>query len=284
MKHGICVCVAAIVALCTILVTPQAIAADEPVDLELVIAVDVSWSMDPDEQALQRDGYVQAFRDPEVQRAILSGAHRKIAVSYVEWAGPQSQIITLPWTVIRSAADAMQLADTLAAKPITRHRMTSISAALEFAGQLFTVDAISGTRRVIDISGDGPNNSGPMVAPIRDRLVADGIVINGLPVVLKPGYSTSMFDIPNLEDYYQSCVVGGPGSFMIPIKERNEFATATRQKLLLEIAGYEPLPRIVRVQMGGPSGPSGAPQPVPGHAQSADCTVGEQLWRRYMDR
>lgn len=242
-------------------------AAQQPVDLELVLAVDVSYSMDLDEQRLQRDGYIEALRDPEIIQAIMSGQHRRIAVTYIEWAGWEVQEIVVPWTVIDGAATAEALAQKLTQAPISRQRRTSLSGALLFSERQFGTGNFAGTRRVIDVSGDGPNNSGPGVGPKRDEIVAKGIVINGLPIVLKPGGPGSMFDIANLDEYYAACVIGGPGSFMIPIREKSEFATATRQKLLLEISNIEPPARIIRV----------ADQP------KADCTVGEQLWRRYFD-
>lgn len=242
--------------------------AQTPVDLELVLAVDVSLSMDLDEQRLQRDGYVAAFRDPEVQKAITSGPHGRIAVTYMEWAGPPSQQVVIPWTTVDGAEAANALADRLELTPISRARMTSISAALQFSGRLFATSGAKGIRRVIDVSGDGPNNAGDPVVPVRDRLVADGIVINGLPVMLK--LAAGFFDLAELDLYYADCVIGGTGAFMIPIKQPSEFRTATRRKLLLEIVGYEPAARLVRVQARAPE-------------QQSDCLVGEQQWRRYMD-
>jgi hypothetical protein len=240
--------------------------AQTPVDLELVIAVDVSLSMDLDEQRLQRDGYVSAFRDAEVHTAITSGPHGRIAVVYMEWAGPLSQQIIIPWTLIDGPQVANVFADKLEAVPISRARMTSISSALQFSARLFDSSGARGTRRVVDISGDGPNNAGPPVVSARDELVAAGIVINGLPVMLK--LATGFFDLADLDRYYAHCVIGGTGAFMIPIKQRSEFKTATRQKLLLEIAGRAPQARLIRVQ---------AP------AEASDCLIGEHQWRRYMD-
>ena len=237
------------------------------VDLELILAVDVSYSMDLDEQRLQRDGYIEALRDPEIIKAITSGQHRRIAIIYIEWAGWKIQQIVLPWTIIDGAQSANAVADTLAQAPISRQRRTSVSGALDFSDRQFGTGGFLGERRVIDVSGDGPNNSGPPVGPLRDQIVAKGIVINGLPIVLKPGGPGSMFDIENLDQYYAQCVIGGPGSFMIPIREKHEFATATRQKLLLEIAGLEPPPALIRVQA----------------TPKIDCMVGENLWRQYFD-
>ncbi len=239
-----------------------------PVDLELVIAVDVSLSMDIDEQRLQRDGYVAAFRDPEVHKAITSGPHGRIVVTYMEWAGQPTQQVVLPWTVVDGPAAARVFADRLEAVPITRARMTSISTALQFSARLFETSGARGIRRVVDVSGDGPNNAGMPVVPARDELVAKGIVINGLPIMLK--LAAGWFDLADLDRYYTDCVIGGTGSFMIPIKERSEFQTATRRKLLLEIASREPPARLIRVQAAAP-------------AESSDCMVGEKQWRRYMD-
>jgi hypothetical protein len=238
------------------------------VDLELVIAVDVSLSMDIEEQRLQRDGYVAAFRDPEIHKAIASGPNGRIAVTYLEWAGPANQQVVLPWTVVDGARAAGTLADRLEHAPISRARMTSISAALESSGRLFETSTSRGIRRVIDVSGDGPNNAGVPVVPIRDELIAKGIVINGLPIMLK--MPAGFFDLADLDLYYTDCVIGGTGAFMIPIKEKSEFLTATRRKLLLEISGWEPPARVIRVQAGGDR-----PQ--------SDCLIGEKQWRRYMD-
>ena len=237
------------------------------VDLELVLAVDVSLSMDLDEQRLQRDGYVAAFRDSEVQKAITAGPHGRIAVSYLEWAGPSVQNVVIPWTLIDGPAAAQAVADKLEQQPIMRARMTSISQALAFAGHLFESSGVKGIRRVIDVSGDGPNNAGPLVTLVRDELVAQGIAINGLPILLKK--PSSFFDIADLDIYYSECVIGGTGAFMIPIRERSEFKTATRRKLLLEIAGTPP-PLLVPAQFNEPM-------------SGGDCSFGEQQWRRYLD-
>src|SRR6185503_6727418 len=257
---------AAFVAAAGLLLRPAL--AQTVVDLELVIAVDVSLSMDLDEQRLQRDGYIMAFRDPEVHKAITSGPNGRIAVTYMEWAGPPTQQVVMPWTVIDSAQAARAFADRLEATPISRARMTSISAALQYSGHLFDSSGAKGIRRVIDVSGDGPNNAGMPVVPVRDELVAKGIVINGLPIMLK--LAQGFFDLAELDLYYADCVIGGTGSFMIPIKERGEFRTATRRKLLLEIAGYAPPARLIRTQATAP-------------ADRFDCLIGEKQWRNYMD-
>jgi Protein of unknown function (DUF1194) len=262
------ICVSCLAAVATLTVALGGGAADQiSVDLELVLAVDVSLSMDLEEQRLQRDGYISAFRDAEVHTAITSGPHGRVAVTYMEWAGPSVQNVVVPWTVIDGPAAAHAVADKLDAQPISRARMTSISQGLVFAGQLFESSGVKGIRRVIDVSGDGPNNAGPLVTLVRDQLVAQGIAINGLPILLKK--PSSFFDIADLDVYYTECVIGGTGAFMIPIRERFEFKTATRRKLLLEIAGAQP-PRLIPVQLR---------EPVSG----GDCTFGEQQWRRYLD-
>ena len=245
------------------------------VDLHLVLAVDVSWSMDPEEQRLQRDGYVEAFRDAEVIKAIRSGPTGRIAVTYFEWAGADIHFLVVPWTIIDGPAAARRLSDVLADRQISRHRMTSISSALEYAHRLLRDAPGTAPRRVVDVSGDGPNNAG--TAPVtraRDVLLADNIVINGLPIMLKMGdasYYGFGQDIADLDAYYTHCVIGGPGSFMIPIRKREEFAAATRQKLLLEISWLD-TPRVIRAQLG--------PLPEPGPSEY-DCLVGERNWRRY---
>ena len=189
------------------LIKPLPAAALEPVDLELVLAVDVSYSMDLDEQRLQRDGYVEAFRDPMIIKAIQSGQHGRIAVTYIEWAGWDVQEIVVPWTIVDGPETGEALARRLVQAPISRQRRTSVTGALVFSERQFGKGGFSGERRVIDVSGDGPNNSGPPVEPARDAVVAKGVVINGLPIVLKTG---GPFDIPNLDEYYANCVVGGP--------------------------------------------------------------------------
>jgi hypothetical protein len=242
-----------------------------PVDLELVIAVDVSLSMDLDEQRLQRDGYVAALRHEDIHKAIASGPHGRIAIVYMEWAGPPSQNVVIPWTLIDGPAAAIAIADRLEATPISRARMTSISTALEHADILFAASGFKGIRRVVDVSGDGPNNAGRPVTGIRDALVAKGIVINGLPIILKTS-PASFFDLQNLDTYYADCVIGGAGAFMVPVRSRSELQIAIRRKLLLEIAYAEPPPLLVHVQASG-----GLERPA------SDCLIGEKQWQHYLD-
>jgi hypothetical protein len=240
-------------------------AADVAVDLELVLAVDVSGSMDTDEQQLQREGYVAALAHPDVVGAIRSGGYQRIAVTYVEWAGPDAQSVTIPWRLLEDRASAEAFAGELAAAPFARIRRTSISGALDFSARLFDGNGYDGFRRVIDVSGDGPNNSGPPVAPVREAVLARGIVINGLPITLKRG-DRGFGSIPDLDVYYEDCVIGGPGSFMIAIDAPDQFVDAIRRKLVLEIAGGEP--RLV------PASEAVRPPRI-------DCMIGERLRRTW---
>lgn len=251
-----------------LLAFPQAAPAEaEEVDLQLVLAVDVSRSMDTDEQRLQRQGYIGAFLDPEVVGAIRSGMLGRIAVTYLEWAGSGLQQIVVPWSVVSDAGSAADFAARLAAAPIESHRRTSISSALMFSAALFEDSGHTSSRSVIDISGDGPNNQGLGVEMARDTVLGRGIVINGLPVVLKYGTPAGFFEISDLDVYYEDCVIGGFGSFIVTVRHASEFSAAIRRKLILEIAGR--VPTLTPVQQF-PRGPR------------TDCFVGEKRWNQYM--
>jgi len=234
-----------------------------PVDVELVIAVDVSYSMDPEEQALQREGYITGFTSRDFMQALRGGMHGRVAVTYFEWAGPYDQKIVVPWRMIDGPEAADAFVSEIARAPYRRASRTSISGALNFAKPLFDGSGYRGFRRVVDVSGDGANNSGPFVTLVRDDLLSAGITINGLPIMLKRPNSFTM-DIDNLDVYYEDCVIGGPGSFVIPIRERDQFKEATRTKLVLEIAGRTPERRVM---------------PVQARAPRVSCTIGEQMWR-----
>jgi hypothetical protein len=210
-----------------------------PVDTELVIAVDVSNSMDPEEQALQREGYIVGLTSREFLQALRNGSHGKVAITYFEWAGMSDQKIILPWRVIDGPESAEAVTNEIKRTPYRRAPRTSIYGALQFAKPLFDASGYSGLRRVIDVSGDGTNNMGPPVTIMRDEVLAAGIVINGLPIMLSRPFGSGT-DIPNLDVYYEDCVIGGPGSFMIAIHEREQFKEATRTKLVLEIAAARP--------------------------------------------
>ena len=239
--------------------SPSAIA----VDVELVIAVDVSYSMDPDEQALQREGYIMALTSREFMQALREGANSKIAITYFEWAGQFDQKIIMPWRLIEGPESADAVANEIAAAPYRRASRTSISGGLTFAKTLFDHSGYRGLRRVIDVSGDGTNNAGPLIVPTRDDVLAAGITINGLPIMLKrPNPGT--LDIENLDVYYEDCVIGGPGAFVVPIRERAKFIEATRTKLVLEVAGRQIEPRVI---------------PASSQAPRISCTIGEKMWQ-----
>ena len=244
-------------------------ASAEPVDVELVLAVDVSRSMSPAELAIQRDGYAAALTDRRVLAAIADGLHGRIAVTYFEWAGNTTQHVVVPWTLIASREDAERVARQLSALPPNSARRTSISGALEFGVDLFAESQFRGTKRVIDISGDGPNNQGAPVDITRDAVVARGIVVNGLPLMTSGGYS-SVYDVAELDRYYTDCVIGGPGSFMIPVNEWSQFPEAIRRKLVLELAGSQ-----------HPYGdePGSLPVVFAQAKGSYDCLIGEKMWR-----
>lgn len=232
-----------------------------PVDVELVLAVDVSRSMDAEEFALQRAGYVEAIRHPDFVAAVRAGYYGRIAVTYFEWAGTVRQESLVGWQLIDGQDSADAFAATLAGRPFGGYLGTSISGAIAYGGTLFAGNGAEGQRRVIDVSGDGPNNTGLPVTEARDRAVAAGIVINGLPIVIRPSRTAGPLDA-----YYAACVVGGAGSFVLPIRSTGAFATAIRQKLILEVSGAEPPPRM-----------------LPAAAEPVDCLKGEHDRRLYSD-
>jgi len=241
---------------------PPAAGAD--VDVELVIAVDVSYSMDPDEQALQREGYILGLTSPEFLNALRQGGYGRVAVTYFEWAGAADQKIVVPWRIIDGPATAKAFTDEIAAAPYRRAYRTSISGALHFALPLFEKSGFHGLRRVIDVSGDGVNNQGDIVTIVRDAVLERGITINGLPILLKPPSFASM-DIEDLDIYYEDCVIGGPGAFVIAIRRQDQFREATRTKLVQEIASRQITPRTIRAAADKPR---------------ISCTIGERMWQQ----
>ena len=169
----------------------------------------------------------------------------------------------MPWRLIDGPEAADAVAAEISRQPTRRASRTSISGALRFAQPLFDNSGYRGLRRVIDVSGDGANNSGPLVAIQRDEVLAAGITINGLPIMVKRSNAATM-DIDQLDIYYEDCVIGGAGAFVIPIRERAKFIEATRTKLVLEIAGRQPEARVI---------PASADKP------RISCTIGERLWQ-----
>jgi hypothetical protein len=250
------------------LASPATIAAQEGqaprTDLELVIAVDVSYSMDSEEQRLQRDGYVAAFRDPQLRQATFAGRLGRIAVTYVEWGGTPVQLI--PWTIIDSPAAADRFADALSRPPVRQRPFTSISNLIAFARGLLHDNGIAAPRQVIDVSGDGPNNFGAPAPVARNAAVAEGIVIDGLPIMLERQSAASA--IPDIDRYYEHCVIGGDGAFVISVKELGEFKAAILKKLVTEIAGLK-------------LSAADAPRVIAAAADSYNCFIGEELGEKH---
>jgi hypothetical protein len=260
---------AALLALCLgAAPAPAQIPPGEPieVDVELVLAVDVSRSMSPRELEIQRRGYAEALVSEPVVRAITQGLTGQVAVAYMEWAGQSSQRVVIDWRLLSSRDDAEALAAELSSGFSVSMRRTSISSALLAAADLFEGNGFIGLRQVIDISGDGPNNEGIPVTVARDEVLSRGIVINGLPLMTNDGFATG-FNLPDLDEYYRQCVVGGPTAFVVPVTDWDQFAEAVRQKLVLELVGLPPPPDLAAPERVVP-------------AQGYNCLIGEQIWRR----
>lgn len=216
---------------------PVAHAKGTKVDVELVLDVDTSWSMDPEEQLTQREGYAAAFRSDEVVNAILSGLYGRVAVTYIEFTSYKTQSVVVPWTLIDSAAGSRAFADALTGIRPMRMRSTSISGAIDDARRRLDDNGFDGERRVIDISGDGPNNNGRIVTHARDDAVADGITINGLPLMTGGTEPIPGHPGVSLDQYYSRFVVGGSRAFVLPVHSWDVFPDAVRRKLVLELAG-----------------------------------------------
>lgn len=232
------------------------------VDVELVLAVDVSRSMDFEEVRIQREGYVAAIRHPDFINAVRSGLIGRIAIAYYEWAGAVDPASVLGWQVIETMSDAEAFAAQLETRPIITQRRTSISAAIAEGTTMIVSNQFQGMRRVIDVSGDGPNNVGQPVVPVRDKAVEAGIVINGLAIMLRPSGTPA-----SLDEYYADCVIGGPGAFVLPVHRIEDFAVAVRRKLVMEISGVVPPPQVRKIAMEEP-----------------DCLIGERQWQHFLDR
>jgi len=210
----------------------------EPVDVELVLAVDVSRSVDQEEQELQLRGYAAAFRDPKLVAGIAGGPVGQIAVSLFTWSDWHTQELLLPWMRIDGPRSALSVADAIDAMPRRTYLYTSISGAMDYAAKLFGT-RFEGTRKVVDISGDGVNNSGRPVADARAAALEQGIVLNGLAVLdgAPPPWAANM---PPLDDYYRTEVIGGPGAFLMVAEGFTAFETAVKRKIVREIAAAPP--------------------------------------------
>lgn len=257
---------------------------DIPVDLELALGIDVSGSVDEEEAVLQRNGYISAFRHPSIVDAIQHGALGRIAVSYYEWAGFGHMKIIAPWTLIKDEKTANGFADLLTREDPETARRTAIAAAITFGADYFEKNGFSARRRVLDISGDGPNNWGELVHLARDRAVARGITINGLPIINDRPSFFGRRPMPDLDLYYRDCVIGGPGAFYIVANDFKDFARAVLRKLILEIAGQQPQEQFRRqatgegllIRVAGGTGKSRRAAPP--------CDAGERMrWRRFED-
>ncbi|RJQ34826.1 DUF1194 domain-containing protein [Candidatus Parcubacteria bacterium] len=251
-----------------------------PVDLELALLVDASSSMDKEEQALQRLGYIRAIRHPEIVKVIREGPIGRIALTYVEFYGAKDQRIIVPWTIVEDDESAGEVAGYLSEAGLEKGPFTSISAGMEMVGGQMLTNEFEGTKLVVDVSGDGPNNAGKPVAAVRDALVALGIGINGLPIMLRPE-AVPYEEFARLDEYYKDCIIGGPGAFIMPITATDQFIPAIRNKLALEIGSAPTRSRYAE---------SGARVVLVGTLQHtkqvsrSDCLVGETLHKEFLDR
>ena len=204
-------------------------AAREKVDLELILMVDGSGSIDDQEFALQRQGYIKALQDPRVLEAIQIGPLKKIALAYVEWSGPSLQAVIAPWRTVAGPEDMAAFTETLLRRPrLLYGGGTAPGAAILYAVDSLRDNDFDGRRQVIDVSGDGPDRDGIPARMGRDRAVAEKMTVNGLPI---------MDGFPDLANFFEDNIIGGPGAFSIPANSFKEFATAIRMKLIREIAG-----------------------------------------------
>jgi hypothetical protein len=257
----------------------------EQVDLKLVLATDVSGSINEEEFDLQRQGTAAAFADPEVVKAIQSGALGRIAVAMFDFSSPEFAKMVIDWHIVKDKASAQAFSELVSGAPRSPGRRTSVSSALQLGYTMIeaTEKDIVATRRVIDVSGDGPNNDGENMREVHDRVIGTGIVVNGLPIMddNANGY------FPGLDKYYAACVAGGRASFVVVAKSFRDFGLAMRHKLILEISGIDPMTKfadrmpgengLLRQVAASPEGaPVGAPLPVirPGQNEFSDhCDI-----------
>lgn len=252
-----------LVAFAAVMIASAAARSETAVDVELILAVDVSQSMTERELEIQRRGYAEALVSDDVIDAIrFGGYHGQVALTYVEWAGMYSQRVIVEWTLIRDRSDAVAFATKLTSNFSTALRRTSISGIIEHSIPAFDKNAFTADRRVIDISGDGPNNDGRAVLTSRARAAARGITINGLPLMTREGMG-DQWHLDDLDVYYRECVITGPRAFVIPVWKWQDFPEAVRQKLVLELADRQPNQTQIR------------------RVDGYDCLIGEKIWQRY---
>jgi hypothetical protein len=211
----------------------------EAVDLELVLLADATGSIDDAEIAFQRKGYAEALASADVLDAIASGAHQRIAVTYVEWGSFESQDIVVPWTVIDGEAAAKSFGEALLAAPRRAYGRNAIGQALVFGKSLIETNAHEGYRRVIDLSADSANSwNGIPLALAREQVVAAGITINGLAILCR--FCSGRPVTYDLEKAFEDTIIGGPDAFVVTADDMQQFSTAVKRKLVLEIAGLTP--------------------------------------------
>ncbi len=274
------------------------------VDMVLALAIDISGSVDPDEARLQRQGYVEAFSDPVIIKAILGGNHGRIAVAYFEWSDSYVQKLLVDWTLLDSEAAIRAFTDRLARAPISIARRTSISGAIRYAIPLFGRAPYDTERKVLDISGDGSNNDGGLVTDLRHDALKERIVINGLPIMNDRPNPYGFPSETDLDKYYLHCVVGGPRSFVEVAVNFEDFPRAVRKKLLQEVADIGPRLEYghdfdigdlgtpagrdgVQLAQGGTRRTAGAPEDYTRFVRpeyELGCDVGERRSREFWQR
>lgn len=249
--------------------------AAEQVDLELVITTDVSYSVDDMEARMQREGAVTAFRSPEVVEAIKAGTLGKIAVAYIDFSNANASRVVVDWQVVHDKASAEAFADAIAIARKTDGVQTSIASGIEMAARMIEDNDYEGMKKVIDVSGDGPNNEGRRVDHVRDEIVASGVIINGLPIVTEAD-KFDVYYLPDLDKYYAGCVIGGPGAFIQIANGFADLARALRRKLVLEISDASKPPRdpmVVKVA----AGQRGQSHLSPRTVYEKGCDIGERM-------
>jgi len=279
-----------------LLALPSAAQDKKDVDLALALGIDISGSIDPEEAKLQREGYVLAFRDPVIVKAILGGPNGRITVAYFEWSDSWMQKLLIDWTLLDSEAAIEAFARRLDDAPISIARRTSISGAIRYAIPLFGRSPYEAQRKVLDISGDGSNNDGGLVTEMRYEALKDKIVINGLPIM---NDRPNPFGFPNeadLDRYYLHCVTGGPRSFVEVARNFEDFPRAVRKKLLQEVAdlrtrpdfdiGLGPLPDGTQLAQAGRPRPQAEEDYTKFVRPEYElgCDVGERRSREFWQR
>lgn len=244
-------------------------AATLDVDLELVLAVDTSKSMNDREMAIQRQGYIAALLDDDVMAAIQRGYHGRIALTYMEWAESDHQHVVVDWTLIADKADAEAFVARMQETRLAPLRLTSISHAIDYGVALLQTNRFNAPRQVIDISGDGPSNDGRAITYARDDAIAQGITINGLPLMTREGVG-GLWYLEELDVYYKLCVIGGPQAFVVPVHDWDDFPAAIRKKLLLELSGGQPPSELTALP--------GRIWNAASNGKDYDCRVTDAVW------